>query len=287
MDGLFRLFCGCCGLQTDPEPPYAELRHNSVTPVRDPPIQIHNGRHQQYQQMPPQYQSQHQPVLPPHQQHGFDNPVHNYGYDATDSMQQFIQNQHPHNGFSGPPSPPRTSEFSEQKKEEANREKELLDTIVENTQHSIIPVGQTDIDGMVMVDTMNREKSYKSRAQKMAAHPPAVQPYETVYEFEVDSSQTPIQVPTRYDEVSSTIESAPIDRMPFSCPDFNTMKLARPMGTKNPQFLAEHPDVKRIGRNPAISPSMKQRITEALDEVHHGVLAVEVEPRDLVVSMDF
>ncbi|KAF1768012.1 hypothetical protein GCK72_007973 [Caenorhabditis remanei] len=74
MECLYRLFGGCCGLGAEPEPPYSLLRHDSVTPVRDPPFQRNNrqgvtGGHNNHQQ---------QPQLPQDlfQQHGVANQVH-------------------------------------------------------------------------------------------------------------------------------------------------------------------------------------------------------------------
>lgn len=82
----------------------------------------------------------------------------------------------------------------------------------------------------------------------------------SVYDFEFEPTQTPIQVPIRYDEISATIEPSPIERMPFSAPDFNQLKLARTMGAKNPQFLVEHPDLKSAGRSQGITSSMKAKV---------------------------
>uniref|UniRef100_A0A8R1DGY5 Late endosomal/lysosomal adaptor and MAPK and MTOR activator 1 n=1 Tax=Caenorhabditis japonica TaxID=281687 RepID=A0A8R1DGY5_CAEJA len=266
MDDLFRLFCGCCGMQpADPQPPYGHLRSDSVTPIRDPPLPYLNG-HQQ-------------------QQHGFDNPVHEFSFDATDAPHPYAQP--PRQGiFTDSPSPPSGRDLDEEVEDE-KMEKELLDNIVENTQHSIIAVGQTDVDGMIVQDMQHREAAYKKKTQKMTTGLPAVKCAETYYDFEIDPQQTPIQVPMRYDEMSSTIEASPIERMPFSHPDFNHVKLARPMGHQNPLFLAEHPDMNRAGRSQSISTSMRAKITEVLDEVHQGVVGIEVEPRDLIVSMDF
>ncbi|CCD74316.1 Late endosomal/lysosomal adaptor and MAPK and MTOR activator 1 [Caenorhabditis elegans] len=273
MDGIFRLFCGCCGIQGEEEPPYSQLRHDSVTPIRDPPLQqgnrqATNGAHQ------------HNPL----QHQGFVNPVHEYNYDATDGPNMYPSDHHGmHSDSASPPS----GDFDEEIVEDEGREKEQLDNIVESTQHSIIAVGQTDVDGVIMPDTQYREKAYRAKVQKMACAPPSVIHYTTIYDFEFEPTQTPIQVPIRYDEISATIEPSPIERMPFSAPDFNQLKLARTMGAKNPQFLVEHPDLKSAGRSQGITSSMKAKVTQVLDEVHQGVVGVEVEPRDLIVSMDF
>ncbi|KAF1753615.1 hypothetical protein GCK72_020172 [Caenorhabditis remanei] len=280
MDGFYRLFCGCCGLGAEPEPPYSQLRHDSVTPVRDPPLQQNNRQgvtngHNNHQQ---------QPQLPQDlfQQHGFVNPVHDLSLDATDGPNYGDQHQYSDSAS------PKSGVLDEEIVEDENREREQLDNIVESTQHSIIAVGQTDVDGVIMMDTQHREKAYKLKVQKMALAQPSVHtPTPQMYEFEIEPTQTPVQVPLRYDELSATIDPSPIERMPFSCPDFNQLRLARPMGAKNHQFLVEHPDMKAAGRSPGITHSMKTKVTEVLDEIHQGVAAVEVEPRDLIVSMDF
>lgn len=171
--------------------------------------------------------------------------------------------------------------------EDEAREKEQLDNIVESTQHSIIAVGQTDVDGVIMMDTQYREAAYRQKCLKMASAPQAQPMRDFIYEFNIEQTQTPIQVPLRYDEMSATIDPSPIERMPFSCPDFNQLKLARTMGAKSTQFLVEHPDSKVAGRSPSISNGAKTKVSEALDKVHQGIVGIEVEPRELIVSMDF
>ncbi|EGT44247.1 hypothetical protein CAEBREN_12165 [Caenorhabditis brenneri] len=296
MDGFVRLFCGCCGMSGDPEPPYSQLRHDSVTPIRDPPIQqsnrhpppqATNGSHHHphgAQHHSSHHSQQHQqlPQLPnePLQQQGFVNPVHELNLDAADGPHRYGD------GYSDSASPP-LGDLDDEVVEDEAREKEQLDNIVENTQHSIIAVGQTDIDGVIMADVSNREATYRQKCLKMASAPQAAPMRDFAYEFHFEQTQIPIQVPLRYDEMSATIDPSPIERMPFSCPDFNQLKLARTMGAKNPQFLTEHPDGKVAGRTPSISNAAKQKISEALEKVHQGIAGIEVEPRELIVSMDF
>lgn len=208
------------------------------------------------------------------------NPVHEFFRTLDQPDGPHYHDQH----YSDSGSP---KSLPEEVAEDESREKEQLDNIVESTQHSIIAVGQTDVDGVIMMDTQHREKAYKQKCQKMSLAPSTTFPYETMYDFQIEPTQTPVQVPLRYDEMSATIDANPIERMPFACPDFQQLRLARTMGARNGQFLVEHPDLKAAGRSAGINHSSKSKVTEVLDEVHKGVIGIEVEPRDLIVSMDF
>lgn len=288
MDGFVRLFCGCCGLageQTTQDPPYSRLHADSVTPVRDPPLQqttrqhTNNGSHYHGGFAGHPQQQQYHVPNEPLQEQGYINPVHDFYRALAEEEARIAQQQFSDSGSQ--------NDLEEEVVEDEAREKEQLDSIVENTQHSIIAVGQTDVDGVIMMNTEYREAQYRQKAIKMNVSPAPGPPHEPKYDFHFDPTQTPIQVPLRYDEMSVTIDPSPIERLPFACPDFNHLRNARTMGARNPQFLTEVPDLKHAGKTPSISAPAKAKITEALDAVHAGVLAIEPEPRDLVVSMDF
>uniref|UniRef100_A0A1I7TXL8 Ragulator complex protein LAMTOR1 n=1 Tax=Caenorhabditis tropicalis TaxID=1561998 RepID=A0A1I7TXL8_9PELO len=277
MDGFVRLFCGCCGMGGDPEPPYSQLHDDSVTPVRDPPLQQQrqptNGTHHHHGA------AHHQHPNEPLQDQGFVNPVHDLTIDATDGPNHYGDN------YSDSASPP--LDLDDEVVEDEAREKEQLDNIVENTQHSIIAVGQTDVDGVIMLDTQYREKAYKQKMNKISTTQPTVHHHENAYDLVFEPQMPPIQIPLSYDQVSSTISPYPTERMPFSCPDMKTLHVAKPMGTRNTQFLVEHPELSKAGKSLEITKGGRARVAEVLDQIHAGIVGVEVEPRDLIATMDF
>ncbi|CAB3398113.1 unnamed protein product [Caenorhabditis bovis] len=173
-------------------------------------------------------------------------------------------------------------------KTEQDLERDLMDDILEKTQHSIITVGNTDQNVVSRVEIHTRERKYealmKNHLEKMprTVEQPSSSEYDISFEF--DATQQPIELPTTYEALLAATRPAS-DKSAHPHPP--TVLRARPTGRQYNTLLLEHPDVKHAGRMNKVAKPLKEKLMNSVKTIHNDVLKCEIVHRgQLVVFMD-